>query len=207
MVLTAETFRTALTRLGPVGQDDVAWSESVAEPASAEDFAAETIYVICNSGMKHTIARRIYEKVMVALWEGRSARNAFGHPGKAAAIDTIWGDRQRLFQSFLATPEAARVEWLAQLPWIGKITKYHLAKNFGVDCAKPDVHLVRLAKVGGEMPDTLCARLAAETGLRKATVDVVLWRACATGVLSSHTGQLAEKQTPAGPLFEIQPAK
>jgi hypothetical protein len=24
------------------------------------------------------------------------------------------------------------------MPWIGKITKYHLAKNYGVDCASPD---------------------------------------------------------------------
>jgi hypothetical protein len=38
-----------------------------------------------------------------------------------------------------------RLEYLGSLPWIGAITKYHAARNFGVDCVKPDIHLTRLA--------------------------------------------------------------
>ena len=65
--------------------------------------------------------------------------------------------------------------WLQTLPFIVPITVYHLAKNYGFDCAKPDRHLVRIA--GAEGTHELCARLARETGDRIATVDVVIWRA------------------------------
>src|SRR5690606_33268092 len=112
----------------------------------------------------------------------------FGHPGKAAAMQEIWDRREELFRGFLEAED--RLAYLATLPWIGKVTKYHLAKNCGIDCAKPDVHLERLARLEGTDVHSMCARLARETGYRIATVDVVLWRACATGVLDSRTGEI-----------------
>ena len=179
-----------LSALGDQGQRDVAWSEAILAPESPEDFAQEAIYVICNSGMKHTIARRIYEKVAGALANGDPAGSVFGHAGKATAIDFIWRHRAYLFSRFRElTTDDARLDWLgATLPWIGDITKFHLAKNFGVDCVKPDVHLVRLADAWATTPDELCSTLAAAAGYRKATIDLILWRACATGVLDSRTG-------------------
>jgi hypothetical protein len=83
-----------------------------------------------------------------------------------------------------------KLQFCADLPWIGGITKYHLAKNLGADVAKPDVHLQRLADREGCSVDALCSRLAEETGLRVASVDTVLWRACANGVLNSRTGEI-----------------
>lgn len=157
--------------------EDVSWSESVKPPSSASQFAQEAIFVICNSGMKHTVAVGIFDRVMACIRAGRSAGEGFGHVGKAAAIDRIWAHQDRLFHEFLTAED--QVEYCASLPWIGGITKYHLAKNFGVDCAKPDVHLQRLATANGESVDGLCRRLAVETGYRIATVDVILWRACA----------------------------
>jgi hypothetical protein len=74
-----------------------------------------------------------------------------------------------------------QLAWLRKLPWIGKITAYHMAKNLGVDCCKPDRHLVRLAQVIDSEPETLCHDLAAATGDRVATVDTVLWRAANLG--------------------------
>jgi hypothetical protein len=74
------------------------------------------------------------------------------------------------------------------LPWIGGITKYHLAKSYGLDFAKPDVHLQRLADLEGVTAQELCARLAPELGWKVRTVDLVIWRACATGILDSRTG-------------------
>jgi len=72
--------------------------------------------------------------------------------------------------------------FLASLPWIGEITKYHLGKNLGtLDTAKPDRHLVRIA--GAEGAHALCARLARATGDKVATVDVVIWRAANLGLL------------------------
>lgn len=176
--------------LGDVATDDIAWSETVAAPTSAEDFALEAIFVICNSGMKNTVARRIYDRVRDALHAGRPVGEAFGHKGKAGAIEAIWRDRSKLLEEYRRAND--KVGYCAKLPWIGQITKYHLAKNFGADVAKPDVHLQRLADREGTTPQHLCERLARETGLRVATIDLLLWRACANGVINSRTGEFRD---------------
>lgn len=82
-MLSAETFRAVVAELGQQGQDDIEWAENCAPPVDAEDFASEAIFVICNSGMKNTVARRIYEKVMGALKCGESAGTVFGHKPKS----------------------------------------------------------------------------------------------------------------------------
>src|SRR3546814_7328949 len=52
-------FNELITRLSDAGyaSDDIQWAENTKPPEHAEEFATETIFVICNSGMKHTIAR------------------------------------------------------------------------------------------------------------------------------------------------------
>lgn len=185
-MITRSTFETLLERLGEQGADDVRWAEGLWPPE--DNFAAEIVYVICNSGMKNTVARGIYDRVIRALRAGGAVAPVFGHAGKAAAIQHIWKNRTALMVQFLQAPD--RLAWCAALPWVGNITKYHLAKNFGVDCAKPDVHLARLADLHGVTAQALCEDLARATGLRIATVDTILWRACANGVLDSKTGQL-----------------
>lgn len=185
----------------------IEWSENVDEPPSAEALALDAIFVICNSGMKHTVAQGIYRRVVEAIKADRPIREAFGHPGKAAAIADIWARRYELYDMWLTaglndvmadTPEnieaataggkayrpvhfTHRLAFCESLPWIGGITKFHLAKNLGVDCAKPDVWLVRLGKATGEDPHALCARLARASGDRIATVDLVLWYCLAKG--------------------------
>lgn len=181
-------FATLVERLGDQANEDIAWAESIALPATVAAFARETIYVICNSGMKATVARGIFDRVMDALYADQSASSAFGHPGKARAIDEIWTNRYRLYEALLAAPDL--LEFCAALPYIGQVTKFHLAKNFGADVVKPDVHLVRLARVHDCSPEQLCADLARRTRYRIATIDTLLWRACAFGVLDSATGAL-----------------
>jgi hypothetical protein len=188
--MQVEMFNRILNVLDKLGvaQKDIDWAEHCKAPVSAEEFASETIFVICNSGMKNTVARRIYERVMCALHEGRSATTAFGHEGKAMAIDHIWISRSHLFHEYLNA--ADKVAYCETLPFIGAITKFHLAKNFGVQVAKPDVHLQRLADHENTTAQALCEQLAYETGYRVATVDTLLWRACATGILDSRSGNL-----------------
>lgn len=171
---------------------DLEWSEGVAPPTDPDEFAREAIFVICNSGMRFTVAEGIFYRVEQALANGQSASTVFGHKGKCAAIDTIWRDRGRLMAEYLAAPD--KLDFCESLPWIGGITKYHLAKNFGADVAKPDVHLQRLADAEGCTAQELCDRLAVETGYRAATVDVVLWRAAAIGAINSRA--LQPKDTP-----------
>ena len=163
---------------------DIEWSESVQEPQDADGFAREAIFVICNSGMRFTVAQGIFNRVMEQLLANGSAHEAFGHKGKSDAIDRIWRDRERLLSEYRAAPD--KLAFCESLPFIGGITKYHLAKNFGADVAKPDVHLQRLADWEGTTPQALCDRLAKESGYRASTVDLILWRACAIGLINSR---------------------
>lgn len=177
-----QEIRRAIISAGYGGE--IEWAQNVRSPADAEEFAGEAIWVILCSGMKEQVARKIQERVVGALNGGGPVRSVFGHDGKAAAIETIWQNRERLFLAFLLTND--KVEFCSQLPWIGKITKWHLAKNYGVDCAKPDIHLSRLADHYQTTPAKMCAELAAATGDRIATVDLVIWRACNLGIIKTR---------------------
>ena len=161
----------------------IEWTESLAPPAGADEFAEQTIYVICNSGMANTVATVIYDRCMDALRYGQSVTGVFRHPGKSLAIDAIWLERERHYAHYMAADD--KISALRSLPWIGDITALHLAKNFGADLAKPDVHMERLARAESTSTEELCARLSAETGYRAATIDTILWRSCALKVLDS----------------------
>jgi hypothetical protein len=183
-------FDDALAHLTTLGlaADDIAWCENIKPPADPDEFGSEVIFVICNSGMQNKVARGIYNRVMDALASGHSASSVFKHKGKTAAIDLVWRDRSTLLEAYLCA--ADKLEFCQSLPWVGQITKYHLAKNFGADVAKPDVHLQRLADFHGTTAQELCAELATSTGYRIATIDTLLWRACANGVIDSRTGKI-----------------
>ena len=134
--------------------------------------------------MNNRVAGPIAVRCLAALAVGTSVTTVFGHPGKSAAIDTIWHQRATLFEGYCR--ENDKVDILSEMPWIGPVTRHHLAKNLGADTAKPDVHLERLARRDKTTTQTLCRRLARQTGYRAATIDSILWRACADGVLNSR---------------------
>ncbi|WP_430386732.1 hypothetical protein [Blastomonas fulva] len=156
-------------------------SENMLPPADADQFAAEAIYVLCNSGFSNRVAVPIFEQCMLALRGGHSTKTVFGHPGKTDAMDYVWSRRRRLFRAYLRADD--KIEFCATLPWIGPVTKFHLAKNFGADVAKPDVHLNRLAEAEGTTAQLLCERLARQTGYRIATIDSILWKAAEQGLI------------------------
>lgn len=182
--LTLARFRLLEAMLRADGYGEmIAWSEGLRPPRDCRAFAKECVYVICNSGMRVGIATAIYWKCLRALARGQSAASVFGHPGKAAAIDHIWTNRRILFEAYRIAEN--KLAYCQTLPFVGPVTRHHLAKNLGLNTVKPDVHLARLAKAERETPWELCARLAAPTGYREATIDTILWRACADGYLDS----------------------
>ncbi len=187
--ITAELYAKLRARLAELGHgSDYTWAQNVSAPNTPEDFAAEYTWVVLNSGMRNTVARKIMDRVWPLVVSGQPMTPAFGHVGKRRAIEATWQDRGRLWCEAVVLKDAELVDWCESLPWIGPITKHHLAKNLGADVAKPDRWLVRLADAEHTTVDELCARLARETGDRVATVDVVLWRACAVGVLAIDNG-------------------
>lgn len=181
--MNTRTYMDLKRRVIEAGYErDVTWAENVEPVSTFTRFAEEYIWVVINSGMKAQVAEGIAKRVWSAIKEGRPIRDAFGHPGKAAAIERVLGgDGMEWCTRYMAlTDNEARLAYLETLPWIGKVTKWHLAKNLGVDCAKPDRHLVRIA--GSEQAaHEMCSRLAAEAGDRVATVDYVIWRAANLG--------------------------
>ena len=183
-MITVERFKLLEAAVRTLGYGPtIDWTQSLAPPVSAEEFAGHAVYVICNSGMANAVATVIYNRCMTALDNGTAVATVFGHPGKASAIEYIWRERDALYADYEAVEDKAAM--LRSLPWIGGITSLHLAKNLGADVAKPDVHMERLARTEGTTTEELCARLARETGYRAATIDTILWRACAERVLRS----------------------
>ena len=70
---------------------------------------------------------------------------------------------------------------LLQLPYIGNITVWHLMRNIGFDCYKPDRHLVKLSEIVSiPLVDMFDIILDAGRTEYIGVADVVLWRACAT---------------------------
>lgn len=160
--------------------DEIKWQTEL-EPCTSESlFRDEAIWVILNSGMREQIARIIHGRVWHAYNNGQNISEVFGHKGKVAAIKYILKNYYSLFDGYVKSDN--KIEYLQEIPFIGTITKYHLAKNLGHDCVKPDRHLVRIAKeYGFNNCNEMCDKLSAETGDKVSVVDIVIWRAANLG--------------------------
>lgn len=176
-------------------QGDIDWSENLS-PATmtVSELVCEYIWVVLNSGMKNTVARKIETKVLDALEGGKCVfppdTSIFRHKLKCKAIQEAWDKREELFAEFAkAKDDPDKVmEFIVSLPYTkGKILRWHFAKNVGLDVAKPDRHLVRIAAHYGTTPNDLCARLSRGSGDRVATVDMVLWRAAEQGIIRPNS--------------------
>jgi hypothetical protein len=161
------------------------WAENIQPPKDSTDFFMEYMWVVLNSGMKEQIARKIQEKILNAIIAGQKINDVFHHKGKAKAIQDMIDNKNKIFEQFLGcTSEEDKLDFCRKLPWIGKITCYHLAKNVGVNIAKPDRWLERIAEKSGESVQGMCKRLSEESGDRITAVDTVIWRACNLGIIS-----------------------
>lgn len=162
------------------------------DQVTESSFLRETAWVILSAGMRERVIRNRFPAISEAFLSWRSASDisrcrrqcaraalkVFRHPTKIAAIafaaQTI---TTMTFEAFRTALRDHGIELLQEFPFIGPVTRYHLAKNLGMDVVKPDRHLVRLAHTAGfEQPDELCRAVAEVTGDRIGTIDVVLWR-------------------------------
>lgn len=179
------------------------WSSNTLNPpATPEDMAGETIWIILCAGRSAQAARTIERKVLEAIHARRPVVEAFGYRAKAAAIERAWRDRDLDFatlQDVLGTGIPERlVEWCGSIPFVGDDTQFQLAKNFGADVCKPDIWLCRLTGIADKPRRAvkfrfpacmaLCRPLAEATGDRIAAVDSMLWLACNKGVLVVDSG-------------------
>lgn len=180
--MTVQTYETLKRSIVEAGyQHEIEWAENVQLCSDSLVLRDEFIWVVLNSGMKNQVAEGIARKVNAAIRAGQPIRSVFNHPGKAAAIERARCEHKTWLRDFLAAED--KLIYLESLPWIGPITKFHLGKNLGLDCAKPDRHLERIAKAYGTTTVFLCDSLSAATGDRVGTVDLVVWRAANLGLV------------------------
>lgn len=69
---------------------------------------------------------------------------------------------------------------LLKLPHIGNVTVWHLMRNIGFDCYKPDRHIIKLSELLSVPVNEMFSVLVNE-GMAElvGVADVILWRACA----------------------------
>ncbi|MBR1545084.1 MAG: hypothetical protein IJ638_04030 [Alphaproteobacteria bacterium] len=91
------------------------------------------------------------------------------------------------------------MDFLETLPYIGAITKNHIARNLGINKVKYDVWIQRLGiclygtndlKVSSPLSnsvkivcDKMFENISKETNLSIGYIDVVLWKSCQIGLL------------------------
>lgn len=163
--------------------EELLWASGIQKCRDHRLFFQEYAWVVLNSGMKNQVAEKIWHRVQEALINDQPVSEVFGHEGKAEAIQQVSERSKELFDEYRTRTGDDRLDFLEELPWIGPVTKYHLAKNLGHDCVKPDRHLVRVANMYDTDPLGLCQRISEKTGDTLALVDTVIWRAANLGMI------------------------
>lgn len=191
IVAAYQMARDIVTGSGYAGE--IEWQDSLDfEAMDARSFLREHAYVVLCSGFRQSIVEKYWPDVARLFGDWRSqayvvadadaivtaARKHINYPQKWNGIvqaartmkERGWRDVR---DSIVADPLPELEGW----PWIGPVTKYHLAKNLGLPLAKPDRHLLRLAAVAGyEDVQEFCGHIARATTDSVPVVDVVLWR-------------------------------
>ncbi len=143
------------------------------DSVEAKHFLNAFVYVVLNTGMKNQVAEKIYRELIDSGDLDKSVK----HKGKHKAITLAFRNYETWFKELKQADD--KVEYLGSLFFIGDITKYHLARNLGLDVAKPDRHLQRIAdKFGYTDVQEMCKYISEITEERIGTVDVILWRFC-----------------------------
>ncbi|MEY8850034.1 hypothetical protein AB9K26_14535 [Psychroserpens sp. XS_ASV72] len=155
-------------------------------------FLREAAWVILSSGMKESVIQKIFPSISASFFNWKntkkiisqknhcleSAKKNFNNEKKLNAIIEIAEQINRLgFESIINSIKEEEVDYIKKFPFMGPATAFHFAKNIGLDVAKPDRHLIRIADVlGYQCPQKLCYDISGITDEKLSVVDLVLWR-------------------------------
>jgi hypothetical protein len=169
-------------------QKRVVSERSITETAFLREYA----WVVLNSGFREAVVRKHFNYISLSFcdWESaeviaenrdvcvRCASSVFGHRGKLQAIgETASLIAKNGFRWLEECLEVDALSTLESLRYIGDVTKWHLAKNIGLDVAKPDRHLVRLAsRFGYSDVHVMCRDIHERCGDLVSVADLILWR-------------------------------
>jgi hypothetical protein len=155
-------------------------------------FLRESAWVVLCAGMRESVVRGRFNALSDAFLEWRSAvellqarrtcrRRALAVFNNRRKIDAIISIAARVaatsFDNLRAILAQEGVHYLQSLPFIGPITSFHLAKNIGLQVAKPDRHLARMARMFGfPSVQMMCGAISDWVYDPIPVVDIVLWR-------------------------------
>lgn len=172
---------------------------------SSSEFVFEVIYVILASGFNQKVAIKKYYEIKNFIENGgkvtqENLLKIFANKNKMNAVCKLWKNKESYRNNFYNLKnEQEKLDYLETLPFIGNITKNHLARNLGMNTVKYDLWIKRL---GGTLYsdliefdetiltpqvqqacDKMFASIEFETNLKKGYIDVVLWKSCQIGLL------------------------
>jgi len=155
-------------------KQEIEWCSNIPEieKITKWDFFREYVWVVINSGMKNSVAEKIFNR----FWNnGHLNFDAIGHPHKRESIKKVYNRLDRYCSNWKRSKN--RLKYIESLPHIGKITKYHLARNLGLDYAKPDRHLVRISSLFKfNNVQKFCGKISNLSGDKIGLVDLIFWR-------------------------------
>ena len=155
-------------------------------------FLREAAWVILSSGFREVTVRKYFPLISEAFlhWESANAivqniqfckskgLQYFGNKRKIDAICTLAAMVSR--EGFGQVKRNIRndgLDYLLSYPYIGPVTGKHLLKNLGLQLAKPDRHLIRIAEaLEFDSAQELCESIEEIIGDSTPEIDLVLWR-------------------------------
>ena len=174
-------------------KSEIDWQSGIKlSDISEEHFVRELAWVIVSSGLNEKVARKVFNRISPEFYHWKSieriisnrsekfqtAIKIFGNKNKIMAIiESIELVNQIGFEQIKEKLSNDPFETLMMFPYIGPITSYHLAKNIGLDIAKPDRHMTRIANLFGFSDvQNLCESISRFSGDCISVIDIVLWR-------------------------------
>ena len=173
--------------------DEIDWQDSRDLINITEtEFLREGAWVILNSGIREQVIRSRFQEISKIFFYWKSSKEIYLNKNKCydlglkvfnncAKISAIIAMAKRIndtgFDQCKQNILNNGIDYLKTFSHIGPVTSFHLAKNIGLDVAKPDRHLVRFArKFGFDDVNEFCEPIAQMTGDRVSTIDLVFWR-------------------------------
>lgn len=177
------------------------WVRKIRRPYEhdPEFFLGEYTFIVSVSGFRESTVKKRWPQLREALFnfdllrlgdlsieeiERRYMDKMLRNRAKAKAVATTlrrYVGRPQDIDALLLRLDATKdPDVLKTLPYIGDTLKYHFARNLGLDVAKPDVHLLRLADrfgFGGDNAgvQAMCEHVARYRDDRVGAVDYILW--------------------------------
>lgn len=155
--------------------------EKGTEGLTADEFFRQYVYVVLCSYWKEQYARKEWEKFF-RTGDLNSISNRIKRAAVANALNHVEKWHTELMQR---QKDENKLIYIRSLPFMGgEALGYHLARNIGIDCVKPDRHLKRFAEqFGFKTPIELCQHVRDEIGgsEKVGLIDLVFWRTANLG--------------------------